>query len=154
MTSRLQFAKMHGLGNDFMVLDLVTQEATLDPGLVQSWSDRRTGIGFDQLLIVEPPSDPQADFWYRIYNADGSVMMANPREMGGRSNVWRFVAVNECTYLRFGFTPASGLRPSHWRRLRLIAEGPMISTSPDSVASPRVRSPIQIMLMVRMSVVT
>jgi diaminopimelate epimerase len=63
---------MHGLGNDFMVLDLVTQEATLDPGLVQSWSDRRTGIGFDQLLVVEPPSDPQSDFWYRIYNADGS----------------------------------------------------------------------------------
>lgn len=72
MTQNLRFAKMHGLGNDFMVLDLVTQEAEFDAAKVRSWSDRRTGIGFDQLLVVEPPSDPQADFWYRIYNADGS----------------------------------------------------------------------------------
>ncbi len=72
MTQSLHFAKMHGLGNDFMVLDLVTQEVEFDAVNVRAWSDRRTGIGFDQLLVVEPPNDPRADFWYRIYNADGS----------------------------------------------------------------------------------
>lgn len=69
---KVRFAKMHGLGNDFMVLDLVTQEVTLDPRLVRCWSDRHTGVGFDQLLTIEPPPDPDVDFRYRIYNADGS----------------------------------------------------------------------------------
>ncbi|HEY0963180.1 MAG TPA: diaminopimelate epimerase [Pseudomonadales bacterium] len=67
----LRFTKMHGLGNDFMVLDLVNQRATLTPELVRQWSHRQTGIGFDQLLIVEPTTKPGCDFAYRIYNADG-----------------------------------------------------------------------------------
>jgi diaminopimelate epimerase len=68
----LEFAKMHGLGNDFMVLDLVTQVAEIDAARVRTWADRRTGVGFDQLLMIEPPTDPEADFRYRIFNADGS----------------------------------------------------------------------------------
>ncbi len=68
----ITFAKMHGLGNDFMVLDLVSQEFEFTQEQVRQWSDRRTGIGFDQLLIIEPPQQPDADFGYRIYNADGS----------------------------------------------------------------------------------
>jgi len=68
----LRFTKMHGLGNDFMVLDLVTQHAHIQPKHARQWGDRHTGIGFDQLLIVEPPSNPDVDFRYRIFNADGS----------------------------------------------------------------------------------
>ena len=68
----LRFSKMHGLGNDFMVLDLVTQSCDLTPELINSWSDRHFGIGFDQLLVVEAPDLPEVDFKYRIYNADGS----------------------------------------------------------------------------------
>jgi diaminopimelate epimerase len=68
----LDFAKMHGLGNDFMVIDLVSQNAVLDAGRIRAWADRRTGVGFDQLLLIEPPGDPDADFRYRIFNADGS----------------------------------------------------------------------------------
>lgn len=68
----LRFTKMHGLGNDFMVLDLVSQHAHIQPKHVRQWSDRHTGVGFDQLLIVEAPSDPDVDFRYRIFNADGS----------------------------------------------------------------------------------
>ena len=56
---RLKFTKMHGLGNDFLVLDLVTQRFDLTPELIQTWGDRRTGIGFDQLLIIRPPSNPR-----------------------------------------------------------------------------------------------
>ncbi|WP_349568566.1 diaminopimelate epimerase [Azotobacter salinestris] len=68
----LRFTKMHGLGNDFMVLDLVSQHAHIQPKHAKQWGDRHTGIGFDQLLIVEPPSRPDVDFRYRIFNADGS----------------------------------------------------------------------------------
>ncbi|MDN3522720.1 diaminopimelate epimerase [Halomonas ramblicola] len=68
----LHFTKMHGLGNDFMVVDLVTQRARLHDDQVRRLADRRFGVGFDQLLVVEPPRDPDMDFRYRIYNADGS----------------------------------------------------------------------------------
>ncbi|AGI26663.1 diaminopimelate epimerase [Pseudomonas sp. ATCC 13867] len=68
----LRFTKMHGLGNDFMVLDLVSQHAHVQPRHVKQWGDRNFGVGFDQLLIVEPPSTPEADFRYRIFNCDGS----------------------------------------------------------------------------------
>ena len=63
---------MHGLGNDFMVLDLVSQHAHILPKHAKQWGDRHTGVGFDQLLIVEAPSNPEVDFRYRIFNADGS----------------------------------------------------------------------------------
>lgn len=68
----VRFTKMHGLGNDFMVLDLVTQRVKLNPKIVRKLGDRNFGVGFDQLLIVEPPSSPDIDFRYRIYNSDGS----------------------------------------------------------------------------------
>lgn len=69
---RLEFTKMHGLGNDFMVIDLVTQRVRLTSEQVRTLADRHFGIGFDQLLIVEPPEHPEVDFRYRIFNADGS----------------------------------------------------------------------------------
>ena len=68
----LEFTKMHGLGNDFMVVDLITQRAYLDTLTIQRLADRHFGVGFDQLLIVEPPDFPDVDFKYRIFNADGS----------------------------------------------------------------------------------
>lgn len=69
---RLAFTKMHGLGNDFVVIDRVTQDVELTTEQVRWLADRHTGIGFDQLLLVEPPSQPDVDFSYRIFNADGS----------------------------------------------------------------------------------
>ncbi|WP_213687526.1 diaminopimelate epimerase [Acinetobacter sp. WY4] len=68
----LEFTKMHGLGNDFMVVDLISQRAYLDTLTIQRLANRNFGIGFDQLLVVEPPDIPSADFKYRIFNADGS----------------------------------------------------------------------------------
>jgi len=63
---------MHGLGNDFLVLDNVTQNVYLSNEQIKQLADRNFGVGFDQLLIVEPPYDPDLDFHYRIFNADGS----------------------------------------------------------------------------------
>lgn len=67
-----EFTKMHGLGNDFVVIDLISQRLMLDKTTIQRMADRHFGIGFDQLLIVEPPDMPNVDFKYRIFNADGS----------------------------------------------------------------------------------
>jgi diaminopimelate epimerase len=67
----LKFTKMHGLGNDFVVLDLISQRFNLRPRHVRKLADRRYGIGCDQLLVVEAPLQPDSDFRYRIFNANG-----------------------------------------------------------------------------------
>ena len=69
---RLRFTKMHGLGNDFIVIDAINQRVDLSSEQIQRLSDRRFGIGCDQILIVEAPRSPDADFYYRIFNHDGS----------------------------------------------------------------------------------
>lgn len=66
-----KFTKMHGLGNDFVVIDTVSQDLSLNPELIQSIADRRLGIGCDQVLVLGKGRD-EADFSYSIYNADGS----------------------------------------------------------------------------------
>ncbi|WP_133131084.1 diaminopimelate epimerase [Legionella yabuuchiae] len=67
----LQFTKMHGLGNDFIVIDGINQSVNLHHEQIRLLSRRDTGIGFDQCLIVEKSTNPEVDFFYRIYNADG-----------------------------------------------------------------------------------
>jgi diaminopimelate epimerase len=69
---QIQFSKMQGLGNDFVVIDNVTQNVFFSQEKIRQLSDRNFGIGFDQLLLVEPPYDPEQDFHYRIFNADGT----------------------------------------------------------------------------------
>ena len=68
----LKFTKMHGLGNDFMVIDGTRQAFDPKHAPIQAWADRHTGIGFDQLLLVEQTETDGVDFRYRIFNADGS----------------------------------------------------------------------------------
>lgn len=67
----LKFTKMHGLGNDFVVLDGITQAIDLSPAQLKFIADRHFGIGCDQILLVEKAGVPDADFRYRIFNADG-----------------------------------------------------------------------------------
>ena len=68
----LKFTKMHGFGNDFMVIDGISQHFDPAAAPIAEWADRHRGIGFDQLLLVEAPPLPEAEFGYRIFNADGS----------------------------------------------------------------------------------
>ena len=68
---RLKFTKMHGLGNDFVVLDATRSRIDLDPAQLRFLADRHFGIGCDQVLQIEPPKSPDTDFHYRIFNADG-----------------------------------------------------------------------------------
>lgn len=69
---KIKFSKMHGLGNDFIILNNLDLNLKLTTKIIQKLSDRKFGIGCDQLLVVEPASDGQSDFFYRIYNSDGS----------------------------------------------------------------------------------
>lgn len=68
---KLKFSKMHGLGNDFVVLDGVRQNVSLTPEQLRYLGDRHFGVGCDQILLVEKPTQPGVDFRYRIFNADG-----------------------------------------------------------------------------------
>lgn len=67
----IEFTKMHGLGNDFVMIDAISQTVNLTGEQIKGLADRHFGIGCDQLLLVEKASNPAADFRYRIFNADG-----------------------------------------------------------------------------------
>ena len=67
---RIEFTKMHGLGNDFVVLD-DPGAAPLDGAVIRRLADRHTGVGFDQALVLEAPRRPDTAVFYRIFNADG-----------------------------------------------------------------------------------
>ena len=68
----MRFSKMHGIGNDFVLIDARQAPLALAPAQIRALGDRHTGIGFDQLLSVEAPRDPSCAFYYGIWNADGS----------------------------------------------------------------------------------
>ena len=67
----LNFTKMHGLGNDFIVINAMNKPIDWTAEHVNAWSNRHTGIGFDQLLVIETSENERCDFKYRIFNADG-----------------------------------------------------------------------------------
>lgn len=81
----LPFVKMHGLGNDFVVVDARDGNAIVTPDLARAIADRHRGVGFDQLIVIEPAKDRAADVFFRFYNADGS-------EAGACGNGTRCVA--------------------------------------------------------------
>lgn len=80
-----KFIKMHGLGNDFAIFDGRAEKIELSPETIQKIGDRRTGIGFDQMVIIDPPKSPDTDAYLRIYNNDGS-------EVGACGNATRCIA--------------------------------------------------------------
>lgn len=79
------FIKMHGLGNDFAIFDGRGEKLQIGPDKIRALADRRTGIGFDQMVIIDPPKSPETDVFLRIYNADGS-------EVGACGNATRCIA--------------------------------------------------------------
>lgn len=81
----LPFVKMHGLGNDFVVVDARDGKAVVTPDLARAIADRHRGVGFDQLIVIETPQDRGADVFFRFYNSDGS-------EAGACGNGTRCVA--------------------------------------------------------------
>jgi diaminopimelate epimerase len=97
---RMKFTKMHGLGNDFIVIDGIHQKIKLNKAEIKAWSDRHTGIGFDQCLLIEKSQQDGVDFNYRIFNADGE-------EVGQCGNGARCMAL----FLKhYGFTKKSDIR--------------------------------------------
>ena len=68
----LRFSKMHGLGNDFVIVDAREHEFVWDAAAIRLFGDRHLGVGFDQLLTIEPARDASCAFAYGIWNSDGS----------------------------------------------------------------------------------
>ena len=68
---KLKFTKMHGAGNDFVVIDGISQRIAFTPAQWKQLGDRRFGVGADQMLLIEKAETPGVDFRYRIFNADG-----------------------------------------------------------------------------------
>ena len=101
----LKFTKMHGLGNDFMVIDAINQNFKPDAEKICAWSKRDTGIGFDQMLIVEKADSRQADFKYRIFNANGGEV----EQCGNGARCFaRFVREQKLTDLKVISVETSG----------------------------------------------
>lgn len=93
----IRFSKMHGLGNDFVVIDAVNQPISLDADSARLIADRRFGVGCDQILLVEPPRSDRNAFHYRIFNADGGEV----EQCGNGARCFaRFVYDKEMTSLR------------------------------------------------------
>ncbi len=96
---------MHGLGNDFIVIDAINQNFKPEPARIRAWSKRNSGIGFDQLLIVEKADSALADFKYRIFNADGGEV----EQCGNGARCFaRFVREQKLTDLRLISVETSG----------------------------------------------
>lgn len=72
MKKLIHFSKMHGLGNDFMILDCITQDIFFEKNIIIKLANRHLGVGFDQMLLVESSDNPEIDFHYRIFNSDGN----------------------------------------------------------------------------------
>ncbi|OGT02331.1 MAG: diaminopimelate epimerase, partial [Gallionellales bacterium RIFCSPLOWO2_02_58_13] len=93
----VKFTKMHGAGNDFVVLDGVRQKIELPPEQLRLLADRHFGVGCDQILLVEKPQRAEADFRYRIFNADGNEV----EQCGNGARCFaRFVYDQELTHKR------------------------------------------------------
>jgi diaminopimelate epimerase len=105
----VQFAKMHGLGNDFVVIDGRVRPIRVSAAAAEAIGDRHTGVGFDQLIVLEPPQSADADVFMRILNSDGS-------EAGACGNATRCVVskvLAESGRDRLVVETISGLLPAH-----------------------------------------
>ena len=115
----LIFAKMHGLGNDFIVVAWPEGLDYPDTALVRAWADRRTGLGFDQLLVVTTPGTQGADADYRVFNADGGEV----EQCGnGARCIVRFMAERlgaTQIHLNSGVGPVEGIMAGERVRINL-----------------------------------
>ncbi|MDE2698367.1 MAG: diaminopimelate epimerase [Gemmatimonadota bacterium] len=115
---RLQFTKMHGLGNDFVVFDAINQDVCLSREQLCWVADRRLGVGCDQVLVVRPASDPEADFDYQVYNSNGEEV----EQCGnGARCIGKFLRHNDLTHKNsISVKTVSGIYHIHLREDDLV----------------------------------
>jgi diaminopimelate epimerase len=133
--AQIRFRKMHGLGNDFVVLDRRRHSVAIDARAARALADRRTGIGCDQVILIEPPHDPAAQLFMRILNADGSeaeacgnasrcIARLVAEETGDRRVIIETVAGLLATELLPDHSVAVDMGPARtgWRDIPLVRE--------------------------------
>ena len=113
----LSFLKMHGLGNDFVVLDTRARPLALTAAQVRALADRRTGIGCDQLVLIEPARSGLSDAWMTLWNADGSATAA----CGNATRCVAWLLMEESGAERVVIETAAGLLDAERRGERLVA---------------------------------
>lgn len=116
-TAGLSFLKMHGLGNDFVVLDARTQDVALTPDLVRALADRRTGLGCDQVVVIEPARSSLSDAWMSLWNADGSPTAA----CGNATRCVAWLLMRQSGADRVVIETRAGLLDAEARGERLVA---------------------------------
>ncbi len=156
--TQFDFIKMHGLGNDFVIIDARTGGGDLDDNTVRAVANRQTGIGCDQLIVIEPARMTEAAFFMRIRNADGSEVDAcgnaarcvADRVMTetGKSNIQFQTGAGLLTAYRsdHGITVDMGLAQDQWHDIPLalptdtlhlpIKEGPLSDPTAVSIGNP------------------
>src|SRR3990167_5883020 len=122
---KVNFTKMQGLGNDFVVIDATEQAFSLSPSKIQKMANRRFGVGFDQLLVIEPSKQKDTDFHFRIFNADGS-------EVGQCGNGARCIA---------RFIREKGLSRTNQFRISTICDTLMLTLEADDKVSVQIGVP-------------
>ena len=91
---KISFTKMHGLGNDFVVIDATKQPFQMTISQIQKMANRHLGVGFDQLLVIEPSKDDAVDFHFRVFNADGNEVSQCGN---GARCIARYIRTNQLT---------------------------------------------------------
>ena len=129
---KLRFTKMHGAGNDFVVVDGVRTAVKLSEEQIRTIANRHTGVGCDQVLIIEPPKRPDADFEYRIFNADEQCLALGTQLRTFKINdykIYRIFPSGEVQYLH----PKDGVFPEKVNpgRTAVVSRGFSIGKNPN-----------------------
>lgn len=129
------FSKMHGLGNDFVVIDATRSTFEFNPKLIKTLAHRHTGIGFDQLLLIQPSE--QADFYCQIFNSDGSEALQCGN---GLRCVARFIHENQLANgEKFNLETKAGIYPvtiQDYEHIRLTMGAPKIQSTLTDLTFP------------------
>ncbi len=131
----IKFKKMHGNGNDFVVIENLTKLNSLSKSQLVKMGDRKKGLGFDQLITINPPKNSEHDFYVKFYNSDGSeadMCMNGVRSVG--AFLWKDSIAPKKPLLLGTKSKPMLVKPTHSKKVKLILELPSQEEIPKSEA--------------------
>tara|TARA_Y100001970_G_scaffold207475_1_gene252778 strand:+ start:14324 stop:15109 length:786 start_codon:yes stop_codon:yes gene_type:complete len=131
----IKFKKMHGNGNDFVVIENLTKLNSLSKSQLVKMGDRKKGLGFDQLITINPPKNSEHDFYVKFYNSDGSeadMCMNGVRSVG--AFLWKDSIAPKKPLLLGTKSKPMLVKPTHSKKVKLVLELPSQEEIPKSEA--------------------